>query len=231
MTSHDLSIEDLLLERPVPFRVGRRRFRLYAPTLGSLVLTGRVESLLPDLSSLPAADAALALARDHRDGLCRLLAMQTLRGSRRLFDEGLIARRARLLATLDDDSLAQLRLMSQTAWPSVREVTDWVGLSAESHLRQRVASVKHSRGTVSFGGRSVYGTLVDSVCQRYGWSLQYVLWGISYANLRLLMADAVTTVHLSDEERRAARLGDGDAFVNADDPAQLAAFVRSQSWD
>ena len=38
------------------------------------------------------------------------------------------------------------------------------------------------RSSIAFGGKSIWGTLIDAACERYGWSYQYVLWGISYSN-------------------------------------------------
>ena len=45
-----------------------------------------------------------------------------------------------------------------------------------------------------------------------------MLWSISYVNLSLLLADAITTVYLSDDERKKLGRGDGEV-INADDPA------------
>ena len=67
------------------------------------------------------------------------------------------------------------------------------------------------------GGKSIYGLLIDFACQRYGWTMDYVLWGISYVNLNMLFADDITTVYLSDEERKKLGRGDG-RMVDADDP-------------
>lgn len=63
----------------------------------------------------------------------------------------------------------------------------------------------------------LYGLLIDFACQRYGWTMDYVLWGISYVNLNMLFADAITTVYLSEEERKKLGRGDGEV-INADDP-------------
>lgn len=33
-----------------------------------------------------------------------------------------------------------------------------------------------------FGGKSIWGALIDAACERYGWTFDYVVWGISYNN-------------------------------------------------
>ena len=73
-------------------------------------------------------------------------------------------------------------------------------------------------GSLSFCGKSTYGTLIDWACQRYGWSMEYVVWGISYANLQMLMADSITSVYLSEVERKKLGITDNRDIINADDP-------------
>jgi len=71
--------------------------------------------------------------------------------------------------------------------------------------------------SITFGGKRIYGLLIDFACQRYGWTMDYVLLGISYVNLNMLFVDAITTVYLNDEERKKLGRGDG-RMANADDP-------------
>ena len=40
-----------------------------------------------------------------------------------------------------------------------------------------------------FGGKTIWGTLIDAACERYGWTFDYVVWGISYNNLTLMLKD------------------------------------------
>lgn len=55
------------------------------------------------------------------------------------------------------------------------------------------------------GGRSIWGSLLDTVLQKYHWTLEYLLWGISFQNVRMLLSDTVSTT--TEEE-----------VINADDP-------------
>ena len=48
--------------------------------------------------------------------------------------------------------------------------------------------------------------------------MEYVVWGISYANLQMLMADSITSVYLSPEERKKLGITDNLEIINADDP-------------
>jgi len=55
------------------------------------------------------------------------------------------------------------------------------------------------------GGRSIWGSLLDVVLQKYHWTLDYLLWGISFQNIQMLLADTMSTT--TEEE-----------VINADDP-------------
>lgn len=48
--------------------------------------------------------------------------------------------------------------------------------------------------------------------------MNYVVWGISYANLKMLLADAITTIYLTAEERKELNIFDNKEHINADDP-------------
>ena len=59
--------------------------------------------------------------------------------------------------------------------------------------------------------------MIDFACQRYGWTMNHLLWEISYANLKMLIADAITTIYLSEEERKLLGKSVGEV-INGDDP-------------
>lgn len=41
-----------------------------------------------------------------------------------------------------------------------------------------------------YGGRSIWGQ-IDMIINRYHWPFDYVLWGVSWGNLRLMLSDAL----------------------------------------
>ncbi len=51
----------------------------------------------------------------------------------------------------------------------------------------------------TYGGRSIWGQ-IDTIAERYKWSLDYILWGVSWANIQLMMADALRTDYKSKGE-------------------------------
>lgn len=54
-----------------------------------------------------------------------------------------------------------------------------------------------------YGGRSIWGQ-IDTIAERYKWSLDYILWGASWANIQLMMADALRTDYKSKGESEKA---------------------------
>ena len=92
------------------------------------------------------------------------------------------------------------------------------GIDKENTERKRIAKVKKNNSSISFGGNSTYGTMIDFACQRYGWTFDYVVWGISYINLRMLMADAITTVYLSSDEMKQLGISGSEEIIDAGNP-------------
>ena len=89
---------------------------------------------------------------------------------------------------------------------------------------------KQSKNSLSFGGRSAWGNIIDTACERYGWSYQYVLWGISFSNLQLMLADQIREVFLTDDERKKVHIPTDSTMINADNAEELKKFIKTQSW-
>lgn len=62
--------------------------------------------------------------------------------------------------------------------------------------------------------------MLDVVCSKYGWTLDYALWGISYLNLNMMIGDAITVLTSFREEDEKVEI------LNADDPANAEAILR-----
>lgn len=70
-----------------------------------------------------------------------------------------------------------------------------------------------------YGGRSIWGRL-DAIANRYHWTIEYILWEISWANVQLMFADAVKTDYKNDSDNH-PNAGNGSStpdVVNMDDP-------------
>ena len=62
-------------------------------------------------------------------------------------------------------------------------------MEEEAKRMAKVNAAKKSENSFIFGGKTIWGTLIDAACERYGWTFDYVVWGISYNNLTLMLKD------------------------------------------
>ena len=220
-------ISDALIERPIGFSVGRKHFSVYPATLGKLQLISRLieASGLNDKSTMK---DVLIKAKTERDNLLRLISYSTLPGAECL-DELVVKSRIRDLRKIDDVDLASL-LLTIICNDKTQRIIKQYGIDIESDNMKKVLRVKKDKNTFNFGGKSIWGAIIDAACERYGWSYQYVLWGISYTNLQLLLADQVKSVFLTDAERKLVHISQDREVINADNPEEINEFIKSQSW-
>lgn len=217
----EMNIADTIMEKPIGFKIDRRQYYLYPPTLGKNYLLSRLVKCLgvnmEVLSCNPYLEA-FRLATEKKEMVCRMLAYHSLSGKRDILNEIKVKSRTKLFqGKLDIEELAQLLVVTLT-FNDVSSYITHLGIYKEHEERNRIMKIKNVAGSLSFCGKSTYGTLIDWACQRYGWSMEYVVWGISYANLQMLMADSITSVYLSEEERKKLGITDNRDIINADDP-------------
>lgn len=214
------SLVDAITERPISFSVGSVCYNIYPPSLGVHLLRSRLLGEIELDSSIlelnPIVEL-LRITREHRELVLHLIALSTLRGYTEVNDTAkLNGRKKHLGKKLKPEELTQL--LSLILIPDrYEEIAEHFGITKEATMRERVAKAKQDNTMLHFGGRTLYGGLIDYACERYGWTLDYCVWGISYENLRLLTADANQSVHLSEEESK--KLMSGLSTINADDPA------------
>lgn len=231
----EMDMADTIIDRPIGFSVGSRHFYLYPVTLGKMLLLGRLTDELrinhEILSASPYLES-LRWATEHREVCGRILAYHTIRTKRDINNDELVGKRAKWFAgQLDTASLAQAMVLVLQS-DKTHIFMSHLKLDKEHERLERVMKVKKDKNTISFGGLSVYGTLIDAACERYGWTFDYVVWGISYTNLQLLLADKLTSVYVSDEERKKlpasvfVRQAD---VIKADDPKNKER-IKQMSW-
>lgn len=229
----DMDIADTIIERPHGFKVNQRQFYLYPVTLGKTYLISRlVECLGINLEIIKANPymEALRICQEKKESVCRILSYHTINKKEELFDYDFVQERCNFFyKEIDNDSMAQLLVMVL----SERDISAYIkhlGIDKEKEWQAKAMRAKKDNNSLTFGGKSIYGTLIDIACQRYGWTFEYVVWGISYANLQLLLADSVTSIYLSDEERKRVNIPQDRDIINADDPANMAK-IKAMKWD
>lgn len=217
----EMNLSDAIIEKPVWFGVGKRRYGIYPPTLGKVQILKNLYLGLDSDDRLllvnPLAEA-MRISRASPDIVCRIIAYSTFNEKSSIMDTEKVFQRAELfrakLTAEDMATLLAVILMND----KTDEFIKYFRIDEEKELKERIGRAKGEGNSVTFGGKSIYGLLIDFACQRYGWTMEYVLWGISYVNLNMLFADAITTIYLTDDERKQLGVGFG-RIINADDPA------------
>lgn len=215
------SIADTIIERPYGFKVGSRQFYLYPVTLGKTYLLGRLIESLEINQEILAFNPyleALRVAESKKETALRIIAYHTTKNKDELFDNILIDDTMGYLSeNLQNDEIAQLLIMILND-TSVDKYIKHFKLDKEKEDMNKVLKCKKdSKGSYTFGGKSVYGSLIDHLAQRYGWTMEYIVWGISYKNIQMLLADMINTIHLTDDEAKKCRVSNDRNFISGDD--------------
>lgn len=93
-----------------------------------------------------------------------------------------------------------------------------------------VAKAKESNNTYTFGGKSIYGTLIDAACERYKWTFDYVVWEISYTNLQLLLKDKVNSLYLTDEEMKNVHINNTSGIIDGNNMESVMEAIQEMDW-
>lgn len=230
---NSLDISDAMIERPVSFMLGARRLCLFYPTLGKVQLLSRlIEPLGFSVKATTDVDfyaVAKKATENRRNETLRYLAYCCLPGDDCL-NEDKVLDMIKSLDQADNDGLAVL-LITALTMDKTAAIKNELGIEMETKRLEMVIKAKDDdRNSISFGGKSIWGALIDAACERYGWTYHYVLWGISYCNLQMLLSDHVKTVFLSDKERKRIQVSTDMVTIKASDSDALSEFITKQSW-
>lgn len=226
----DLDIADAIMERPYSFTIDERHFFLYQPTLGHLYM------IQPILSGMGINDAllntnpyaeALRLCMEDSERVCRVIAYLTIKRPSLMFKEKYVQERMTFLGeNLDIEDMAQLLILALT-FDKTKEFMKHLGIDKEQQDKEKVMKAKEDKGnTYSFGGKSTYGTLLSVACSQLGLTPRQAVWDISYVNLKMMLADNITSIYLSDEEKRRCRIPTDRTFISGDDANNMDKIMK-----
>ena len=197
---------DTLLETPKSVILDGKAFNFYPLTLGTMHRQAQIVKAVGINEVLLKSDPTfelLRIATQKPEETSELLAMRACKGYKEIFGEKMDENLAffRTLEPKEKTILLQL-IVDKT---DMDTLLHYLHIDRELNaLRSARAAKKKNRNTLSFGGVSLYGSMISPACEKYGWTYEYVLWEISYSNLRLLLADSTKEVYLTDKERRNA---------------------------
>lgn len=225
------NIATVLTDIPVTFRIGESRvFYLYPQTIGRMYLTANLcETLAIDKENLKLNPylEALRLAEGKKKECCMLIAYHTFHSKRDMLSPERIEKRtATFMSLADKEDIASL-LISVLTNNKVESIMEEEGIFEEEKRMKKAMNAKNNRNTILFGGNTIWGNIIDAACERYGWTFDYVVWHISFANLTLMLKDKVTTIYLTDKERKKCNVYNKKDVVNGDDKEKMIELIKS----
>ena len=228
------TLADAVMNRPREFFIDHQRYCLWPLSLGmSLMIERHLAALDIDdnlLAKNPAMEA-MRLASGKRAEVCYILAILSLRKYSELSNTQTITRRSNVFESkLSDDELAQLLLIALSE-PKAETLISLSGIANEQQEQARIARHKNRDGhTLTFGGKTIYGILIDAACSKYGWAKEYVVWGIDLVSLRMMLADSVNSVYLSDEDMKALGISATHQQKFGMTPEDIAKLKAMDCW-
>lgn len=221
---HDLA--DVIIEKPFEFTVGRKHLRLYPVTLAKTLMLGRYMDELDidtDLLDRNPYLEAIRLVHRHRDLCATIIAIHTAPNTYRdLFDLQALRVRRNLLKKAGSEDLATLLVIALTS-DKTAVLSSHFGITEERERMAAVARAKKSRNSLSFGGKTIFGSFIAPL-HEMGYSDSEILYERGYSYLRMMLADKMTEVYLTDEELEGLPASVGGRMLDGNDPASLAAL-------
>ena len=235
-TDTEHALIDAVIERPFSFKIEGDVFYIYPLTLGKTLIMQRImrqmgmkgENIKTDMNL-----EFLRVVKAQRDSCCEMLAYLTARNEYYdVFDLSALEKRKKVFSSLSDNDLAAFMVLAMTA-DKTDTFVKFLGVDREQKEMGKVMKVKtrNDKNSFSFGGVSLYGSLIDPVMERYGMTKRQAVWELDYVSLRLLMADRINSIYVTDEERKKIRVSRDRRRVDGDNKEDVLRFIRSQDWD
>ena len=221
---------DAILEKPITFTLDGRYYYIYPPSLGTSMLSADLLKELRfdrQLLAINQQYEMLRLCTEQKEIVRRIIAIHSFQRRSDAVHEEKVLQRLKDLAPLDAAELSTilLAIMNWHGWQD--KLTKHIGLDKERDQRQKIHRIKEDdSSSLTFGGNSLYGSLLDYAAERYGWELGYILWGISAINLNMMLADSIQSVYLTEEERKKVHIPRKGRVIRADDPKNQALVER-----
>lgn len=231
----DSLLIDTVMERPAVFKVSGDIMYIYPLTLGKTFLLQRAMEQMkmsPQNIQRNFNIEVLRVVSEKRDVVCELLAYMTARNDYySVFDVKSFERRKEILMSLEDSDIGAMLIVVLTL-DKTKAFIRHLKIDDEQKYMSKVMKVKNKsdKNTYNFGGVSIYGSLIDSAMERYKMSKREVVWEIDYTSLRLLLADRVNSVYVTDEERGKIKVPHDRTRINGDNKEEIKRAIASETW-
>lgn len=226
-----------MVERPQPFTLGRKHFRLYPVTLAKMQLLQRIIPSLeidPGNLKLNASLEMLRVVQTKREECCLIIAYHTAPNTYKdIFDDRQIKiRKNYFMKEMEEADLATLMTALLTA-DKTESYMKHLGITYEQERMAKVMKVKRKgdKNTLIFGGKTIFGSFIAPL-KEMGYTDNEIRYERPYSYLRLILADKMQTLYLSDDERKKVPISalQAEAPVSVSDP-KTKEMIRNMQWD
>ena len=231
---------DVLTDAPIQFSIGEdgQKFNLYPKTLGVKMLIDRLKPQLginDENIKTNALLECLRICQTQQDFVLRMIAYSTFRKKTQIQDAELIEKRmAFFKENLELSDMATLLLhILKDDGIIIEQLKEHLQMDKEMERKRNILKAKQEaeteRSSVSYGGVSIYGTLLSFFAEKYGWSIDYIIWGVSYTNLMLMYFDHPESIYLSKEEIDKLPVdmrNEMGAAIDANDPENVQRIIE-----
>lgn len=219
-TEEHNEIVNTIIERPTSLSIGGRFFLIEPLTLGKTLILQRYASLLViDRSHLTINPllTLLEICEKNEDIVCHMIAIYLTNKREDILDDNYINRMSNFISrNLNVSDRATILKM----YFDLKPISHYMKILTIDKEKERLHKIQKAKGedsgSIQVGGVSMFGSLIDAACERYKWSYQYVLWGISYNALQLMMADMVQSIYLTEKERAKAKISTDGINLSGD---------------
>lgn len=230
----EYTLADIITAKPHEIRIGRKVLRFYPVTLAkTFVLRRWMDALDIDANILKTNPyiECLRLVETQHDIISEILAIHSAPNTRRdLHDSHSRSVRRNLLSSVKQEHLAGL-LLTMLTQDQTEELTDYLGLRNEHERLMEALDVKRkdSKNNLNFGGKSIFGGFIGQL-KEMGYTDDEILFEHGYSYLRLMLADRVTSVYLTDEELEDLPQSAGGTLLDGEadtDLNQLESLIKA----
>lgn len=221
----EYELADIITQKPHEIKVGRKLFRLYPVTLAKQFLLKRIMDGLSMNTSVLRKNPymeALRLAETNRKVCCHILAIHaTPNTCKDLHNSKAITERRNVFSKMTIEDIATLLIYVLTSDKTERMLHE-LGLDKEQKRMSEVMDIKRQNGknNLTFGGLTIFGSFIGQL-KELGYSDNEIIYEKGFTFLRLMLADKITSVYLTDEELQNVSTTAGGTLLDANDPASF----------
>ena len=154
--------------------------------------------------------------------MARILSIYTAPNSfKDLHDSRATEDRYQLLLTVKPEHLASL-LMIVLTQDRTEQFERFLGIEDEQKKLKEILKVRkdHGKYNRNYGGVSIFGSFIGQL-KEMGYNDDEILFERPYSYLRLMLADKVTNIYLSDEDLESLSTEAGGTLLDGEDEASL----------